>query len=222
MKIRTLLIEDDPKWVGKAKNAIEKSKDIVLIGVLPGIELEMDMLTCLNIEVVLLNMNDVNYAEVLQSIDNIIDMNPNIKVIVLSSLEDDRIIWEAYSHGAVNYVVKPAFCASMLPKVIRDAHCNKASIHYTSASAIRREFKRLRRERLNKLLTPQERRILYYVYQGKTTPEIHRILNIEEKTIDNHITSINRKLQVKNRKKAAQVAMKKGLLLEDEIHMAFI
>lgn len=44
MKIRTLLIEDDPKWIGKAKNVIEKSKDIVLIGVLPRIELEMDML----------------------------------------------------------------------------------------------------------------------------------------------------------------------------------
>ncbi|ANA79509.1 DNA-binding response regulator [Paenibacillus glucanolyticus] len=221
MKIRTLLIEDDPEWIDGIKLTIEQSRDIVLIGVLSGNEIELQMIKCLEVEVIVINMNADNDMEVLKAIDSIIDINENIKIIVLSSVEEDRIIWDAYLHGAVNYVVKSAVCSRAITKLIREAHANTLGIHHTSAQAIRREFQRQRKELWSKLLTPQERKILCYVYQGKTTSEIHRILNIEEKTIDNHVTSINRKLQVKNRREAAQVANKKGLLLFDEIRSEF-
>ncbi len=52
-------------------------------------------------------------------------------------------------------------------------------------------------------LTPQKRTILAYVAQGKTNKEIAALMQISDKTVRNHLTSIFRKLRIRRRPEAA-------------------
>lgn len=65
-------------------------------------------------------------------------------------------------------------------------------------------------------LSPREREILPLVAQGKDNREIGRILFISEKTAKNYVTSIRKKLGLKNRTQIALFALKEGIInLED-------
>ncbi len=216
MKIRILLIEDDPDWIEGIKWILQKTEDMILVAAIPSLETGLELVKHLDVDIILLDIMFNQERDGLQAINQLLDIKKDVKIIMLSSLEDEKVVWDAYLYGAVNYIVKSTDY-NTIPQAIREAYANESGIHASSAKAIRKAFHRLKEEHFRKLLTPQERRILTYVYLGKTTPEIRAILNIEEKTIDNHITSINRKLQVKNRKEAAQLAKNKGLLLLDEI-----
>ncbi|CAM4193527.1 response regulator transcription factor [Paenibacillus tarimensis] len=216
MTIRVLLIEDDPDWVEGIKWIIGKTTDILLVAAIPSPEVALQMIPHLEVDVILLDIMFNHTIDGLHAINELLEGNRERKIVMLSSLDDEKVIWDAYLFGAINYIVKSTDYQT-IPQAIRDAHNGCAAIHASSAEAIRSQFKQLRQEQARKLLTPQERRILSYVHLGKTTAEICRILCVEEKTIDNHITNINRKLQVKNRRQAAQIALKKGLLLFEDI-----
>jgi DNA-binding CsgD family transcriptional regulator len=64
-------------------------------------------------------------------------------------------------------------------------------------------------------LTPRELDVLWLVADGLTNVQIGHRLSISEKTVSVHITSIMRRLNVKNRAQAAAVAQRAGLLPPD-------
>jgi DNA-binding NarL/FixJ family response regulator len=57
--------------------------------------------------------------------------------------------------------------------------------------------------------------VLWLVADGLTNVQIGHRLSISEKTVSVHITSIMRRLNVKNRAQAAAVAQRAGLLPPD-------
>jgi DNA-binding NarL/FixJ family response regulator len=60
-------------------------------------------------------------------------------------------------------------------------------------------------------LTPREREVLGYIASGADNLKISACLNITERTVKAHITSIYRKLDVENRTQMAMLACKLGL-----------
>ncbi|HHT48072.1 MAG TPA: helix-turn-helix transcriptional regulator [Firmicutes bacterium] len=72
------------------------------------------------------------------------------------------------------------------------------------------------RPNLLEQLSPREREILPLVAQGKDNREIGRILFISEKTAKNYVTSIRKKLGLKNRAQIALFALKEGIIQLDE------
>lgn len=65
-------------------------------------------------------------------------------------------------------------------------------------------------------LSPREREILPLVAQGKDNREIGSILFISEKTAKNYVTSIRKKLGLKNRTQIALFALKEGIISLEE------
>lgn len=65
-------------------------------------------------------------------------------------------------------------------------------------------------------LSPREREILPLVAQGKDNREIGRILFISEKTAKNYVTSIRKKLGLKNRTQITLFALKEGIINLDD------
>ena len=63
-------------------------------------------------------------------------------------------------------------------------------------------------------LTPQKRTILAYVAQGKTNKEIAALMQISDKTVRNHLTSIFRKLRIRRRPEAASFFVRS--VIEDD------
>ncbi len=64
----------------------------------------------------------------------------------------------------------------------------------------------------DKILTKSEIKILQLIAEDKTRKEIAKELYISEKTVTNHITSINRKLGVRSRTGAIVKGMELGLI----------
>ncbi|MFD1674846.1 response regulator [Alicyclobacillus fodiniaquatilis] len=209
--IRALLIEDDPGWQEAIKWILSETEDIVLLATVQNKTDALAVLKYTEPDVVLLDIMLNGRDDGISLIQSILKQHPNTKIIMLSSLESDEIIWEAFLQGATNYIVKSHEYES-IPPAIREAVSGMASIHQSSATAMRKIFQRMRHEQLSSMLTPQEGRILSLVYQGKKTPEIQRILDIEAHTIDNHISRINKKFKTTSRKDAAKAAKTMGLL----------
>lgn len=69
-------------------------------------------------------------------------------------------------------------------------------------------------------LSPREKEILPLVAQGKDNREIGKMLFISEKTAKNYVTSIRKKLGLKNRTQIALFALREGIVVlenpEDE------
>lgn len=65
-------------------------------------------------------------------------------------------------------------------------------------------------------LSPREREILPLVAEGKDNREIGKVLFISEKTAKNYVTSIRKKLGLKNRTQIALFALKEGIIKLDE------
>ena len=61
-------------------------------------------------------------------------------------------------------------------------------------------------------LTEREKEVLKYVAQGKSNPEIAKILVISVHTVKAHVCSVFQKLNVKDRVQAAVIAVTEGLV----------
>lgn len=64
-------------------------------------------------------------------------------------------------------------------------------------------------------LSPREMEILRYVTQGKSNKEIAQLLGISHQTVKNHMTSILKKLDVRDRTQAAVYALRRGWVRPD-------
>lgn len=71
-------------------------------------------------------------------------------------------------------------------------------------------------ERLQRLMSDRERRVLDGLLQGLTNKEIGRVNSMAEVTVKMHVRSICAKLKVKNRTQAALVAQNAGVISASE------
>lgn len=60
-------------------------------------------------------------------------------------------------------------------------------------------------------ITQREKEVLYWLAKGRTNKEIADILILSEKTVKNHVSHILKKLEFKDRTKAAALAWREGL-----------
>ena len=61
--------------------------------------------------------------------------------------------------------------------------------------------------KLDKLISAAELRVLKFVVEGHTNSEIARKLNLSKRTVETHITSMLAKLEIKNRVQLTRLAM---------------
>lgn len=68
-------------------------------------------------------------------------------------------------------------------------------------------------------LSPREMEILQFVTQGKSNKEIAQSLGISHQTVKNHMTSILKKLDVRDRTQAAVYALRRGWVRTHNAHI---
>lgn len=139
---------------------------------------------------------------------------PRARVIVLTIDEDDQI-FEAIRAGVSAYILKDVE-ADELVRAIIDVYEGKSVVHPRVTAKLIGEFNRLSSvssdETAASRLTDRERDVLVCLAKGASNQDIADKLFISEKTVKNHITSILRKLHVKDRTQAAIYAIKYKLV----------
>jgi len=139
------------------------------------------------------------------------DFHPNVRSIVLSANRDSETVERCFQAGAAGYLCKMnVSCASVVEAVSRVARGERLVPPELFPGPAQREDERPATGALSRL-TPREREVLGYIASGADNLKIAACLNITERTVKAHITSIYRKLDVENRTQMAMLACKLGL-----------
>lgn len=163
-----------------------------------------------------LNLPDISGVEVTRRLNQ---MGCDIRILILTAVEDERSLFESLAAGARGYLLKDASIDELVSG-IRTVANDKAVLHPRSTLSLLNEFQRTRQARVSPLeshqkvvseLTPREQEVLRLLGQGLSNKEIGERLIISEKTAKTHVANLLRRLGVKDRVAAAIFAVKAGL-----------
>lgn len=204
--IKIGIVEDDPQWQKLLSNFLNSHEDFQVVWVAA----EKD--TAVNIvrntekvtDVIIMDLNlSSSERDGINATFEICSQN-NIKVIVLTSCSEGQMIRDAFTAGAINYIVKENI--KELPNAIRLTNLGSSPIEELLS-----EYKYLKKEYLLKQLTPSERKLFDLLEKGKSKNEIIEILYKTENTVKSQINSILKKLNAKNGKDAIEKVRRKGI-----------
>lgn len=131
----------------------------------------------------------------------------DVNVVVLTGFGDRQRILDAIDAGAVGYLLKDAAPEELL-RGIEAASRGESPLSPRAAQAL--VAARADRARLPEL-TPREREVLRLVGEGLPNKLIARRLEISEKTVKAHLTSVFQSIGVTDRTQAALWAQRHGL-----------
>jgi DNA-binding NarL/FixJ family response regulator len=174
----------------------------------PGIEIVLERKP----DVVLMDLNMPGMSGI-EATQRLATAAPHTRIVVLSVVADERNVVEALRAGAFGYLPKDAPIAQIV-EAIHAAARGESLIAPRVAGYL---VQRLRRAPIEEVadaadLTPRELEILELMARGMGNIEIGKALHLSQHTVKNHVSSVLRKLQVKNRSQAAVRAVRRGLV----------
>ncbi|KQP93318.1 two-component system response regulator [Methylobacterium sp. Leaf113] len=140
---------------------------------------------------------------------------PRVPILVVSGLEDPRIIHEALDHGAAGFVPK-AVDKATLTRAIADVLAGGLSVPASlpAAPPIPSTARKAPIAERVASLTPQQVRVLAMIRQGMLNKQIAHELQVGDSTVKAHVSEILRKLNVISR---TQIVIETALLDFDRI-----
>ena len=138
---------------------------------------------------------------------------PLTNVIALTIYEDEEVI-EMVRAGVSAYVLKDV-AGSELVDTIHKVMQGEIVIHPRVANRLVKELARSDHKKEDVRLTKREKDVLVLLVKGNSNKEMADAMFISEKTVKNHLTSIFRKLGVKDRTQAAVYALKNHIVADD-------
>ncbi|MCY1703432.1 MULTISPECIES: response regulator transcription factor [Deinococcus] len=144
---------------------------------------------------------------------NILEIDPSAKVIMITMYRQDRYVFEAVKAGARGYVLKDADSSALLDAIRRVA-AGEALLNPDMAQNVLDDFRDKREElpqEKHNDLNERETMILKLLAQGFSNQDIALRLDISEKTVRNRLSEIFTKLQLNNRTQAALYAIREGI-----------
>jgi len=140
-----------------------------------------------------------------------------VKVIILTTFDEDEYIFEGVRAGALGYLLK-AVSGEELAHAIRVVAAGQALVDPAVTRKLVAEFARIAppqrsiNEGLVDPLSTREIEILAHVAQGQTNREIAERLHLAEGTVKNYVTSLLGKIGARDRTQAALRGRELGLL----------
>ena len=211
--IRVLVVDDHPLFREGLANLLNTAQNTSVVGEASRGAEAVSKAKALNPDVILMDiqMPDMNGIEATR---RILSIQPSIRIIMLTMLEDDDSLFAALRAGARGYILKGADKAEVLRTVSAAAE-GQALFGPAIAGRITNFFQRsqLPSPRISPFpdLTERECEVLNLIAHGLNNQEIALQLFISPKTISNHISNIFNKLQVADRPQAIIKARNAGL-----------
>ncbi len=179
---------DDLELVGEARNGLEavnlcrqKQPDVIL----------MDLI-----------MPEMDGIAATQAI---LDEHPEIKIVAMTSFEEEKLVQGVLAAGAISYLLKNV-TADELAKAIRDAASGRSTLSPEAAKALIQATRPTKQPSID--LTEREMEVLKLVVQGNSNQQIADTLVISLATAKAHISNILSKLQVTSRSEAIAFAIR--------------
>jgi DNA-binding NarL/FixJ family response regulator len=210
-----MVVDDHPIWrEGVARDLTERGLDVVATA--PDADAAVRIARAVRPRVVLMDLN-LGEKSGVQAIEGILDALPDTRILVLSASGEHTDVLEAVKAGAAGYLVKSASAEELLAAVRRTADGFPV---FTPglAGLVLGEYRRLAGSERSgpevPALTERETDVLRQVAKGLTARQIGERLGVSHRTVETHVQSTLRKLQLHNRVQLARYAIEKGIVEE--------
>jgi DNA-binding NarL/FixJ family response regulator len=147
----------------------------------------------------------------LQVLEEVRQVLPDLKVLILSAFDDRDRVYRAICNGASGYLLKTADPDEILSG-IRDVIHGASALSPAIASMILQGFSRYGPVQKLEPLTPREEEVLRLLVKGLIKKEIADALDISQHTVDMHLRAVYRKLHVRTQTEAVSKALRQGLV----------
>jgi DNA-binding NarL/FixJ family response regulator len=133
---------------------------------------------------------------------------PEIKLFILTTINDSELINEALRIGVLGYWFKDASLEELV-NAINNVHRSQPSLAPDALRSLLHTL--LAPPELGYDLTEREREVLNWIAKGYTNRQIAHALFISYSTVKNHVSKVLSKLEVSNRVEAATIAVENKL-----------
>jgi DNA-binding NarL/FixJ family response regulator len=214
--IKILLVDDQPLFREGLRTLLSVHPDFEVVGEAGDGREAMSLVRSRRPSVVLMDLQ-MPVLDGVAATRRLREEHPECRVIVLTTFDDDELVFDGLRAGAVGYLLKDA-PSEKLAEAIRVAARGETFLQPSVAAKVVAEFARLTRktvERSNSFSEPlseRELEILRLITKGASNREIADTLFLAEGTVKNHVTNILGKLGVRDRTQAAIKAKDSGLV----------
>ena len=214
--IRLLLVDDQALFRESLGLLLSVQPDLRVVGEAANGEEALQQAAALRPDVALMDLR-MPVLDGVAATRRLRTAQPETRVIVLTTFEDDEDVFAALRAGAVGYLLKDV-SGDKLVEAVRAAARGESFLQPAIAAKVVAEFARLTDTRppralpLPEPLSERELEVLRLLATGATNREIGATLFIAEGTVKNHLTSILGKLGARDRTQAVLKAQELGLL----------
>lgn len=207
-KLKLIIADDHPLFTEGLRSLLQKEEDMIVIAVAgDGREL-LDILHDEKPDVILMdiNMPELNGIEATRYVNQ---MTRDIKIIILSTYNEDHLIEKAKQNGANGYLLKNSSREDLL-QTIRLVAQGQSSFPYrlpkisdlfSENDSFLKQFN----------ITSREVEILHYIKSGFTNQQIADKLFLSIYTVETHRKNIMHKLSLKTTAALVNFALKNNL-----------
>jgi DNA-binding NarL/FixJ family response regulator len=219
MEIKIMIVDDQRLMREGLKTILDLEQDLTVVQLAENGKVALDKISDAHPDVILMDirmpvMNGVECTGIVKQ------QYPGVKVIILTTFDDDEFIIEALKNGAVGYILKD-LSSEKLVGAIRDvydgnsimqpeiaakviSHITGANVTGTNAAGTIKEpihNNGASEQKHTEDLTDREKDVLQLVGKGMSNIEIAKKLYISEGTVKNYISNLYSKLEVNDRSK---------------------
>lgn len=215
--LRLVIVDDQKLFRENLKTVLElRLPEVRVVGVAGDGREALEIIRATRPDLVLLDMR-MPVMDGVECLRRLREEGNEVRVIVLTTFDDDEYILEALRLGAAGYLLKDIE-PEELTAAIEQVRLGGTLLSPQVTAKLVTEVTRRRmaeapvssREVLA-CLTPRELEVLRHIARGEDNREIAQALHLAEGTVKNHISSIYEKLGLRDRAQAIRFAILHGL-----------
>jgi two-component system response regulator NreC len=212
MLIRILIADDHGLIRAGLRALLEDVPDLDIVGEAADGLAVLRLSSELHPDVVLMDvsMSSLNGIEATRQLK---DVSPQTRVLALTVHEDEGVLREMIRAGAFGYIIKRA-AESDLIQAIRVISQGHMYVHPELTSALLKDISphTASRQTDRDALTPREIDVLLMLARGYTNRQIAQELNLSQRTIEGHRSSLVGKLGFSSRVELMNYVEERGLM----------
>lgn len=218
---RVLLVDDQPLVRAGLRRILEPEPDITIVGECEDGDEVTAVVTAQPVDVVLMDVR-MKRVDGIAATRVLVAEHPEVRVLVLTTFDDDEIVAGALAAGASGFVLKDAR-GEELVAATRSVAAGDGWLDPSVTETVLATFRlaglprSTARGRLQEL-TDREVDVLRLIGRGATNAEIGAELHISEGTVKTHVGRILAKLGLRDRPAAIVYAFDHGVVAPPSIY----